>query len=304
MTTPSWLREALLAPQAGPALRAADTAGLLADAIPELEAGRAFVQPQLHAFTVLEHQLATVEAFDAATGGDEERSNRLRRVLAWFDLDGTLAQRVEGWTVCALARLACLVHDVAKPATAAFSEGRLRFPRHGPTGADMMEARLPALGFGPEATDMVCRLVRLHLRPAELVRKRPPSERALRRFVADTGGHVAPLMLLNLADGWATRGPGYTDEHFDRHCLFVNYVLALCHDATQRREAPLIHGEDLMAELGLSSGRLLGAVLLSVRRAQEERRIMTREDALSLARTVLASMETGQDDDASSDAQG
>jgi uncharacterized protein (DUF2461 family) len=109
-------------------------------------------------------------------------------------------------------------------------------------------------------------------------------------------------MLLNLADGWATRGPRYTEEHFDRHCHFVNFVLARSWAVSQPEEEALITGDDLIRELGLESGRLLGAVLLSVRRAQEERRIMTREDALLLARTMLADMGTGHH--ASSDAQG
>ena len=48
----------------------------------------------------------------------------------------------------------------------------------------------------------------------------------MRRFVRDLDGEVLALMVVNLADGWATQGPRYTREHFRRHCAFVNYVLA------------------------------------------------------------------------------
>jgi len=295
----------LLAVLGGPApvdaLRRLDADGTLTRLIPELEEGRGFRQPSLHAFTVLEHHFATVAAFDEAIGVGA-RAERLRSACAWFDLDAALDGEVEGLAIPVLTRLACLVHDVAKPATAVFQDGRLRFPRHGPVGAEKMAARLPQLGFSEGATDFVCRLVRQHLRPRELVQNHPVTDRAVRRFVADVDGHVVPLMLLNLSDGWGTRGPAYTDEHFDRHTGFLNYVVARAWSVTRPGVAPLLTGEDLMAELDLRSGRLLGAVLLSVRRAQEEQQIMTREEALTLARSILREVATSAD--APSEAQG
>jgi hypothetical protein len=176
---------------------------------------------------VLDHNLAAVEALDAVTGTGET-GRELREALAWLDFAGSLSGEIESLPLMTLLRLATMVHDVAKPATATEVEGRLRFPRHGPRGAEMMEARLPALGFGPEATDFVRRMVRYHLRPGELLRNWPPSDKAVRRFVRDLDGHVLPLMLLNLSDGMAVRGPGYTRENFRRHCELVNYVVARC----------------------------------------------------------------------------
>jgi len=102
-------------------------------------------------------------------------------------------------------------------------------------------------------------------------------------------------MLVNLADGWATRGPGYTREHFQRHCGFVNYVSARAWAVMDDgEEAPLITGEDLIRELDLEGGRLLGAVLTSVRRAQSEGAITNRDEALALAGELLASMRAEQ----------
>jgi len=53
---------------------------------------------------------------------------------------------------------------------------------------------------------------------------------------------------------------------------------------------PLVTGEDLMHELDLRGGRLLGAVLTSTRRAQAEGTVVTRDAALALAREILAGM--------------
>lgn len=294
MTVPRALLDALAAPAPAAALRALDAAGELTAMIPELEAGRGFVQPEKHQFTVLEHNLAAVEALETALGpgaaGDE-----LRDVLSWFNVGEALERTIGELPLRHLLRLAALVHDVAKPATAAMVEGALRFPRHGPAGAEMMQVRLPALGFGEEETRFVAAMVRYHLRPGELVRQWPPSDRAVRRFTLDLDGHVLPLMLVNLADGWATAGPRYTREGFRRHCGFVNYVVArawsvIDADAAAEHDKPLISGEDVMRELDLEGGRLLGAVLTSVRRAQSEGKITTRDEALQLAAELLTSL--------------
>lgn len=283
------LVEALNADDAAAALRDLDERGALTRLLPELEAARGFKQPDLHHYDVLGHVLAAVEAFDQARGQDE-RGQRLRAATEWFDLDASLDREIEGLPLVSVLRLACLLHDVAKPATATVVEGRLRFPRHGPVGAGMAAERLPALGFGPEVTGLVAALVRQHLRPAELVRNHPATDRAVRKFVDDARGEVVGLMLLNLADGWATRGPGYTDEHFDRHCGFLNYVVARAWLVARPGPAPLLKGEDLMQELGLESGRLLGAVLTSVHKAHAEGRIQSRDEALAMARAIFTGL--------------
>lgn len=284
------LLDALTAPACHPALREMDSRGALTRLVPELEAGRGFEQPELHYYDVLDHNLAAVAALDTSLGpGDDGRE--LREAINWIDLDGSFDREVDGIPLLALTRLGTLLHDVAKPATAIFEDGRLRFPRHGPRGAEMMRERLPQLGFGEQATLLVSRLIRYHLRPGELIRNWPVSDRAVRKFVTDLDGHILPLMLVNLSDGMATRGPGYTRENFRRHITFVNYVCARAWAVNEEGEPPLLTGDDLISELDLSGGRLLGAVLTSVRRAQDEGAVSTRGEALALARSVLETLE-------------
>jgi putative nucleotidyltransferase with HDIG domain len=280
------LIDALAANDAAGALRDLDSSGGLTRLVPELEEGRGFKQPELHHYTVLDHNLAAVEAIDAVTGGGSAGAE-LRAAVSWIEFDEAIERTVDGLRIRDLVRLAALLHDVAKPETAIHSEGRLRFPRHGPRGAEMMRDRLPELGFGERSTDLVARLIRYHLRPGELVRNWPSTDHAVRRFVADLDGHVLPLLLVNLADGWATPGPGYTREHFRRHCTFINYVLERAWAVSEQPEPPLLTGDDLIAELDLSGGRLLGSVLTSVREAQSRGEIHDRAEALRFAKSTL-----------------
>lgn len=293
MEPPPRLLDALLGSEAFPALRELDLAGELTALVPELEAGRGFTQPDLHFYDVLDHNMAAVAALDAALGEGED-NKELREALAWIDLEESLDRKIEGIPLVVLTRLAALLHDVAKPATAISEDGRLRFPRHGPRGAELMRERLPALGFGPTATDFVARMIRYHLRPGELIKNWPVSDRAVRKFVADLDGHILPLMLVNLSDGMATKGPGYTRENYRRHVTFVNYVTARAWAASEEGEPPLLTGDDLIAELDLPGGRLLGAVLTSVRRAQLEGAVSTKPEALALARSVLETLKAAE----------
>jgi hypothetical protein len=289
MAVPPSLLAALAEPASADALIALDARGELTRLIPELEAGRGFAQPALHFYTVLDHSFAAVRAMDAVLGDGAEAAE-LRGVLAWIDIDESLSRTIEGLPMRSLLRLAALLHDVAKPETATLIEGQLRFPRHGPRGAELMRERLLALGFGPAATDFLARMIRQHLRSGELIRNWPPTDHAIRRFVHDVDGHVLPLMLVNLCDGWATRGPNYTRDNFRRHCGLVNYVVARAWAATTPGEPPLVTGEELMETLDLEGGRLLGAVLTSVRDAQLRGQVRDKGEALTLARALLASL--------------
>ncbi len=283
--------EALTSPAPVAALRQLDDSGRLTAWIPEFEAGRGFKQPEKHYYDVMQHNFAAVQAVDDATGASE-RAGELRAVLSWFDFDEALGREVDGAPMRALMRLACLLHDVAKPETATIVEGALRFPRHGPRGSEMMRERLPQLGFSPIHTDFIARMIRYHLRPGELIRNWPPTDHAVRAFVTALDGHVLPLMLVNVADGWATRGPGYTRQNFRIHTGLVNYVVARGWAVSQEGEAPFVTGEELIDRLDLESGRLLGAVLTSVRQAQLEGRIRDKDQGLALAREILESLRT------------
>jgi hypothetical protein len=155
-----------------------------------------------------------------------------------------------------------------------------------------MAARLPELGASDEATRFVAALIRYHLRPRELVRPWPPSERAVQRFLSDLDGHMLPLLLVNLCDGMATQGPRYTGQHFERHLNFLNYIMSRVVELDGRvGPRPLISGHDLINELGMESGRLVGAVLTSVLAAQSSGELTSRDEAIAHARKALAAIE-------------
>lgn len=287
MTPPRDLLEAIARDGAEARLRALDEDGTLTSGLlPELEEGRGFEQPALHHYTVLEHNLVAVGSLDRALGEGVE-GVRMPDPSPEIAVAEWLGREIDGRPLRHLLRLSCLVHDIAKPRTAVVREGKLRFPRHGPVGAELLEGRLAALGFEPASIEFVTTMVRYHLRPGEFARSWPPTDRALRRFAHDLDGQTLPLLLLQLADGMATRGPAYRREHFERHIAFLGHIVTRAAEALREEEPALVDGEELMRELGLSSGRLLGAVLTSVREAQLAGEVDDRAAALALARQSL-----------------
>jgi putative nucleotidyltransferase with HDIG domain len=120
------LDKLLAAPSPGRGLRLLTETGLLAHALPELEAQRGVAQNKVPGDDLWAHTIRTVEAAPAG-----------RPVL----------------------RLAALLHDIGKPSTAA--DGH--FYGHDRVGADLARAVLERLRYPRTVIDRVVRLVRQHM---------------------------------------------------------------------------------------------------------------------------------------------
>ena len=148
-----------------------------------------------------------------------------------------------------IVRLAALLHDVGKPATAT-PDGA--FTGHEEVGAGMAKAALERLRFPQRDIDAVVSLVRLHLRPVYY--RSEWSDGAVRRLAREAGAQIERLMALARADIAASAYP--EPEKLDE--LAARLVSVLSEQPT-RMAAP-IDGEDIMRALGLPPGREVGRV--------------------------------------------
>ena len=67
-----------------------------------------------------------------------------------------------------LYKMAALLHDVAKPATAKMKDGRLRFFYHEQKGAKMAKQILEQLHYSRPEIRLICAMIGEHLRPSNL----------------------------------------------------------------------------------------------------------------------------------------
>jgi poly(A) polymerase len=169
--------------------------------------------------------------------------------------------------------LGVLLHDVGKPPTFRVAPDRIRFDQHAEVGTKMAEEICRRFHMSNEETHQVCALVANHMRFGDVMRMK---ESTLKRFF---------------------RLPRF-EEHLELHrldCLSSHRDLSLYEfardkfhaiPAQQIRPEPLITGDDLIA-LGFIPGPKFRELLTAVEDAQLEGVIASKEEALSLVKSMM-----------------
>lgn len=169
--------------------------------------------------------------------------------------------------------LGVLLHDVAKPATAATTDdGRRTFYGHTGLGAEMAVEICRRLRRSGQTTERVEFLVAQHLRHGDAPKMKPAT---LKRFLRQDG--IDELLELARIDALGSRGDLSLYE-------FCRDALANL-PADQIRPDPLVRGGDLIA-LGLEPGPRFKEILAAVEDAQLDGSVRSREDALRLVHAL------------------
>ncbi|HUQ78285.1 MAG TPA: TIM barrel protein [Patescibacteria group bacterium] len=176
-------------------------------------------------------------------------------------------------------RLAALVHDIGKPATAA--DGH--FLGHETVGAELGGALLDRLHVAAATRSAVVHLVRHHMFRYE----RAWGDPAVRRFLAKIGpAAIDDLFALREADN---AGSNVAREADDLAELRARIRRELADGPILDRSALAIDGADLIAELGLTTGPSLGRILAALFEQVVENPGMNDRASLLRAARALAS---------------
>jgi putative nucleotidyltransferase with HDIG domain len=260
-----------------------DELGLVAVVLPELGALRGVEQNVFHHRDVHGHTLEVLEAVAHLEAGAPElgeHAGAVRELLA----EPLADELTRGGGM----RFAALLHDAAKPATRGLRpDGRVTFLGHDAEGAELARDVLRRLRGSQRLADYVAALTRHHLRLGFLVHERPLSRRAVWRYLGATEPFAADVTVFTVADRLATRGKN-AEPAIAAHLELAREMLgpALAR-RTEGKPEPLLRGNELSAELGVRGPRI-GRLLAELEEAQYAGEIHTREDALSLARSLLS----------------
>ena len=264
------------------ALRRADSLGLLAAVLPEVDRMRATRQPAPHRYPVLEHSLRAVAGCDRL----------LPRLLALAPYGEELAAHMAeplggGLTRATTLKLAALLHDVSKPETRRRVGGRVRFFEHDIIGATRTRAIGVRLKLPERAVAVVERLVRHHLRPMHLASAASLTPRARYRFYRDLREDTRDLLLLVLVDAAAVTGTSPMAT-WRRSTVVRELMRGWAEQHVAAAAPPLVRGEDVMARFRLEPGPRVGWLLAQAREAQDLGRVRSREEALAYLDSLVA----------------
>ncbi len=219
------LLKLLAAPRPSVALRLMQRTGLLAEVIPELTEGVGFHQNRFHTHDVWEH---TLHAVDATRGG-------------------------------AIVRLGALLHDVAKPRTAApkpESPTENTFFRHESVGAEMADQIGRRLKLANHERERVVALVGHHM----FWYSPEWTDATVRRFIGRVGAELLPDLFALREGDVVARGrgeePGREIDELKRR---IDEELA---SARALKVGDLaVGGGDVMRILAVPPSRIVGEVL-------------------------------------------
>jgi tRNA nucleotidyltransferase/poly(A) polymerase len=302
-------------PKPDASMRALEMLGVLPYLLPELPATKGVEQSPPHIYDVWEHTLSVLghlegivaalrvgysadQTNDMLTGLLTLRIGRYREQIAAHFAESLNTDR----SVRAVLFFSALYHDVSKPATKSIEEtGRIRFFEHDERGAEVAAERGRAFNLSNDEIERIQKIIRHHMRFHSFTNrleddKQEPSRKAIYRYFRDAGEAGVDMVLLGLADLRGTRGNELTQESW---VAALDTARILLENYWERREeviAPprLLDGNDLMQELGLQPGRIVGQLLEAIREGQATGKVATREEAIQYARSWLAGSQQSQ----------
>jgi tRNA nucleotidyltransferase (CCA-adding enzyme) len=243
------LLKLLGAPVPSRGLAVAQRTGILGVILPELIEGVGVTQNRHHRFDVWEHTLAAVDATPAGAGP--------------------------------LVRLGTLLHDVAKPRTAAprpDAPGENTFYRHDEVGAEMADAIGRRLKLSNAERERVVALVAHHM----FWYSPEWSDGTVRRFIRRVGPELLPDLFALRAGDVVGRGRG-EDPESELGELRRRIEKVIAEDDALTIGDLAVNGEDVMRVLGVPPGRAVGDALRALlERVIEDPSLNRRETLLGM----------------------
>ncbi len=250
---------------------------------PEMGPMRGVLQNRWHHLDVFDHTLATLARLDDIAMNPPQWAGGYLRERVSYD-----ANRL------AVTRLAALYHDAGKPHCAGVSaRGEVCFIGHENTSAKLALTAARRLRVPREIARGWRVLVKNHLRPLNAAAGQGLSRRGMYRFCRDLGQWDIAALVHAMADSGATCGPAVTMDIRSNEKRLIKNIIEFKNSmkVSAQHARPPVDGNDLMRELGVEPGPVVGMILEKLAEAAATENIRDRNDAFRLASDILKNLE-------------
>ena len=163
-------------------------------------------------------------------------------------------------------RFAALFHDIAKPRTKKYIEGSgWHFFGHEERGAKMVEPIFRKMKFPLDNIDYIKKLIRLHLRPMQLV-DGEVTDSAIRRLAVNAGDTLEDLFLLCKCD-ITSKNPNLTQKYLNNYVLVAQKVIDVQEKDKLREFQSPVRGDEIMAICDIPPSKLVGIIKTNIENA-------------------------------------
>jgi len=260
-------------------IQAMDKLKIIDEVILYISKSRGVNQGPYHHLDVWAHSIETLRQFELLY----RRLKKNKEVFSYLNTE--LAQNR---TRAQVIKLACLLHDVGKPAAKKRVKKKTIFHTHEKIGRDMSAKAAKALRLSSREEDILKKLVFWHLRPGYLADQVKPSKRAVYRFFRDTQEQGPAVIILSLSDWRATRGPLTDAIKRKRHeRIMLNLVKAHFTRKKQKPLPKLLDGYDIMRKFKLNPGPVIGKALKKIKEEQALGNVKTKTQAYKAAESIV-----------------
>ena len=163
-------------------------------------------------------------------------------------------------------RFAALFHDIAKPRTKKYIEGSgWHFFGHEERGAKMVEPIFRKMKLPLDNIDYIKKLIRLHLRPMQLV-DGEVTDSAIRRLAVNAGDALEDLFLLCRCD-ITSKNPNLTKKYLSNYDIVAQKVIDVqAKDKLREFQSP-VRGEEIMEVCNILPSKLVGIIKTNIENA-------------------------------------
>jgi len=254
--------------------------GLLKDALPELVSTRNTARCYYPGLGLLGHSFRAVAELESFYSDSFNKMfpKYASRIEAHLDenISGAIKRK-------ALLKLAALLHDIGKPASAKKIEGRLRFFAHEDKGSKIIGDICCRLKFSNNETKYLQQMTRHHMRLGNLTSSEKLTDKAAWRYFRDLGDDAVDLIVLSVADA-------YTYPHSalrSKHKAIANQLFKkLFYQKKAIAPERILDGNEVMKILKIKPGPAVGEILAKLEEAQVTKKVADKGEAKEFIRRI------------------